>query len=93
LRAECIRVLGALRDAEGGRVGSIYEQISGMDELLQMSVIEVIWLDCKNDSAHPVSGLEVDLRGALMALFCFFGGSRRGIFVVSLSDCMPHRSQ
>jgi len=27
---------------------SVYEQISGLDELLQMSVIEVIWLDCKN---------------------------------------------
>jgi coatomer subunit beta len=31
---------------------SIYEQISGLDELLQMSVIKVIRLDFKNDSAH-----------------------------------------
>ena len=37
---------------------SIYEQISGLDELLQMSVIEVIRLDCKNDSAHRVSAME-----------------------------------
>lgn len=33
---------------------SVYEQISGLDELLQMSIIEVIRLDCKNDSAHRV---------------------------------------
>jgi coatomer subunit beta len=37
---------------------SVYEQISGLDELLQMSVIEVIWLDCKNDSAYRVSAIE-----------------------------------
>jgi coatomer subunit beta len=36
---------------------SVYEQISGLDELLQMSVIEVIRLDCKNDSAHRVGTL------------------------------------
>lgn len=34
---------------------SVYDQISGLDELLQMSIIEVIRLDCKNDSAHRVS--------------------------------------
>ena len=34
---------------------SVYEQISGLDELLQMSIIEVIRLDCKNESAHRVS--------------------------------------
>lgn len=33
---------------------SVYEQIGGLDELLQMSIIEVIRLDCKNDSAHRV---------------------------------------
>jgi len=33
----------------------VYEQISGLDELLQMSIIEVIRLNCKNDSAHRVS--------------------------------------
>jgi coatomer subunit beta len=33
---------------------SVYDQISGLDELLQMSIIEVIRLDCKNDSAHRV---------------------------------------
>jgi len=31
---------------------SVYEQISPLVELLQMSVIEVIRLDCKNNSAH-----------------------------------------
>ncbi|KAF7970467.1 hypothetical protein HWV62_23875 [Athelia sp. TMB] len=33
-------------------VMSVYEQISGLDELLQMSIIEVVRLDCKNESAH-----------------------------------------
>lgn len=32
----------------------VYDQITGLDELLQMSIIEVIRLDCKNDSAHRV---------------------------------------
>ncbi|KII93074.1 hypothetical protein PLICRDRAFT_35248 [Plicaturopsis crispa FD-325 SS-3] len=31
---------------------SVYDQIAGLDELLQMSIIETIRLDCKNDSAH-----------------------------------------
>ncbi|KAL0952200.1 hypothetical protein HGRIS_008809 [Hohenbuehelia grisea] len=31
---------------------SVYDQISGLDELLQMSIIEVIRLDCKEDSTH-----------------------------------------
>ncbi|TFK38623.1 coatomer protein [Crucibulum laeve] len=31
---------------------SIYDSISGLDEALQMSIIEVIRLDCKTDSAH-----------------------------------------
>ncbi|KAF9447848.1 coatomer protein [Macrolepiota fuliginosa MF-IS2] len=31
---------------------SIYDTIPGLDESLQMSIIEVIRLDCKNDSAH-----------------------------------------
>jgi hypothetical protein len=60
----------------------VYEHISGMDQLLQMSIIEVIRLDCQDDS-HWVSGLELDLHGALMT--SFFRGSRRGISVVSLS--------
>jgi coatomer subunit beta len=34
---------------------SVFEQISGMHELLQRSIIEVIRLDCKNDSAHRMS--------------------------------------
>lgn len=34
---------------------SIYDVIPALDELLQMSLIEVIRLDCKNDSAHRVS--------------------------------------
>lgn len=33
---------------------SIYDTIPGLDESLQMSIIEVIRLDCKNDSAHRV---------------------------------------
>ena len=36
---------------------SVYDQIGGLDELLQMSIIEVVRLDCKNDSAHRVSAL------------------------------------
>jgi coatomer subunit beta len=31
-----------------------YDQIPNLDESLQMSIIEVIRLDCKNDSAHKV---------------------------------------
>lgn len=31
-----------------------FEQIPNMDELLQMSIIEVIKLDCKRDSVHRV---------------------------------------
>ncbi|KAG9220316.1 hypothetical protein CCMSSC00406_0006381 [Pleurotus cornucopiae] len=31
---------------------SVYDQISALDELLQLSIIEVIRLDCKEDSAH-----------------------------------------
>lgn len=34
---------------------SIYDSISSLDEALQMSIIEVIRLDCKNDSANRVS--------------------------------------
>ncbi|KAI0652316.1 coatomer protein [Trametes meyenii] len=30
----------------------VFDQIPGMDELLQMSIIEVIRLDCKQDTAH-----------------------------------------
>ncbi|KAF5352861.1 hypothetical protein D9756_006222 [Leucocoprinus leucothites] len=33
-------------------VSSIYDTIPGLDEALQMSIIEVIRMDCKNDSAH-----------------------------------------
>jgi coatomer subunit beta len=33
----------------------VYDQILGLDELLQMSIIEVIRTDCKNDSAHRAS--------------------------------------
>ena len=31
-----------------------FDQIPNMDELLQMSIIEVIKLDCKRDSIHRV---------------------------------------
>ncbi|EKM61471.1 uncharacterized protein PHACADRAFT_248107 [Phanerochaete carnosa HHB-10118-sp] len=30
----------------------VFDQISGMDEMLQMSIIEVIRLDCKTDTSH-----------------------------------------
>lgn len=40
---------------------SVGETIGGLDELLQMSIIEVIRQDCKNESAHRVSSLS--LRG------------------------------
>ena len=43
---------------------SIYETIPALDEGLQMSIIEIIRLDCKNDSAHRVSAF---LRGTLHA--------------------------
>jgi coatomer subunit beta len=33
---------------------TVYDTISGLDEGLQMSIIEVIRADCKNDSAHRV---------------------------------------
>ena len=35
---------------------SVFDQILGMDELLQMSIIEVIRLDCKQETSHKVSG-------------------------------------
>jgi hypothetical protein len=34
---------------------SVYDQLTSLDELLQMSIIEVIRLDCKNDTTHRVS--------------------------------------
>lgn len=34
----------------------VFDQIPGMDELLQMSIIEVIRLDCKTDTSHRVRG-------------------------------------
>jgi len=59
LQVEHIRVFGTLCDAEGSNgILSVYEQISGLVELLQMSMIEVIRLDCKNDSAHRVSAIQ-----------------------------------
>ena len=33
---------------------SIYDTIGSLDEALQMSIIEVIRLDCKDDSSHRV---------------------------------------
>ena len=36
---------------------SVYDQIPSFDEQLQLSIIEVIRLDCKSDSAHRVRGL------------------------------------
>ena len=36
-------------------VMQVYEQIPGLDEQLQLSIIDVIRLDCKSDSAHKVS--------------------------------------
>jgi coatomer subunit beta len=34
---------------------SVYDSIQSLDEALQMSIIEVIRLDCKSDSANRVS--------------------------------------
>lgn len=36
---------------------NVADQVPGMDELLQMSIIEVIKLDCKQDSIHRVSSV------------------------------------
>ena len=38
-------------------VAQVHDQIGSLDELLQMAVIDVIRLDCKNDSTHRVSSL------------------------------------
>jgi hypothetical protein len=38
---------------------SVYDQLTSLDELLQMSIIEVIRLDCKNDTTHRVSPLHL----------------------------------
>lgn len=38
---------------------NIYDTISSLDESLQMSIIEVIRLDCKNDSANRVRLLKL----------------------------------
>ncbi|KAF8216278.1 coatomer beta subunit [Mycena galopus ATCC 62051] len=38
---------------------SIYDSIPSLDEALQMSIIEVIRLDCKNDSAHRARYIRV----------------------------------
>jgi coatomer subunit beta len=35
-------------------ISSIYDSIGTLDEALQMSIIEIIRLDCKSDSAHRV---------------------------------------
>lgn len=37
---------------------SIYDTIPSLDESLQMSLIEVIRLDCKSDSAHKVRDVQ-----------------------------------
>jgi coatomer subunit beta len=36
-------------------VAQVHDQIGSLDELLQMAIIDVIRLDCKNDSTHRVS--------------------------------------
>jgi coatomer subunit beta len=36
-----------------------FDQIPNMDELLQMSIIEVIKLDCKRDTVHRVCRLNL----------------------------------
>ena len=38
---------------------SIYDSIGSLDEALQMSIIEIIRLDCKNDSTHRVRGFSM----------------------------------
>lgn len=32
----------------------VYEQIPGLDEQLQLAIIDVIRMDCKEDSTHKV---------------------------------------
>jgi vesicle coat complex subunit len=36
-------------------ISGSYDNIANLDQLLQMSIIEVIRKDCKNDSTHRVS--------------------------------------
>lgn len=52
-------------------VMNVYEQIGGLDESLQMSIIEVVRLDCKQESAHRVS------TGNLVLIMATDGGFRR----------------
>jgi len=40
---------------------SIYDSIPSLEEALQMSIVEVIRLDCKSDSAHRVRGTSLSL--------------------------------
>jgi hypothetical protein len=55
-------------------------------ELLQMSVIDVIRLDCKNDSANRVSAIET------VNWYCMLNPTTRlGISGAFLSFCTPRR--
>jgi hypothetical protein len=48
----------------------VFDQIPSMDELLQMSIIEVIRLDCKTDTSHRVC-IRYDIHG-LTDLICYY---------------------
>jgi len=53
LQEERICIFGALHDTQSGRVDIERSRADvGLDKLLQMSVIEVIQLDCKCNSVH-----------------------------------------
>jgi len=57
---------------------NIYDTIGSLDEALQMSIIEVIRLDCKNDSSHRVSSLFRD--SIMLQLNCSKARYMRCIF-------------
>ena len=48
---------------------SIYDSIPSLEEALQMSIVEVIRLDCKSDSAHRVRGTSLSLLRPYLSAF------------------------
>ena len=83
LQEEHIHIFGALCDAKGGGVDieHLWADL-GLAELLQISVIEVIRLDCRNDTAYWVSTrvselilyvnspTRLDISGTLSSFLC-----------------------
>jgi hypothetical protein len=61
----------------------VYDTIGGLDEGLQMSIIEVIRADCKNDPSNRVRG------GLSLALEPSDDLFRRGILDASSNSSMP----